>query len=315
MDAAAVYLGLDIAKAHLDLAEAGQATVTRYANDPAGIAALVTRVQARAPRLLVCEATGGYERAVVAALAAAGLPVVVVNPRQVRQFAQALGRLAKTDRLDAHVLAQFAARVQPAVRPLPDAQTRALQAWLERRRQLVAMRTAERQRLKQAAPELRPGLEQHLAYLREEVARVDRELDRLIAASPLWRVRERLLRSVPGVGPGLTRTLLAALPELGRLNRKEIAALVGVAPFNRDSGHLRGRRAIWGGRAGVRAVLYMATVAATRFNPAIRAFYQRLLAAGKPTKVALTACMRKLLVTLNSLLRTGTAWDPARAGA
>jgi transposase len=241
-------------------------------------------------------------------LAAAALAVVVANPRQVRDFAKATGQLAKTDHVDAQLLALFAERVQPTPRPLPDAALQHLEALMTRRRQLLDMVAAERNRLEHAAGPIRRDIRQHLRWLERRVAAVDRDLDDTIQKSPVWRTKEDLLRTAPGVGPVVSRTLLVQLPELGQLNRKQIAALVGVAPFARDSGTLRGRRAVWGGRASVRTVLYMGTLVAARCNPAIRGFYGRLVAAGKPKTVALIACMRKLLTILNAMVRTNTAW-------
>jgi len=244
-----------------------------------------------------------------------GLPIVVINPRQARDFARATGRLAKTDALDAAVLAHFAEAIRPTPRPLPDETAQQLAALVARRRQLVEMRTAENNRLHGTAPNLRPRINRHIAWLDQELETINQDLETMIQSSPLWRAKEELLRSVPGVGPTVARTLVAELPELGHLNRKEIAALVGVAPLNRDSGTLRGRRAIWGGRASVRLVLYMAALVASRRNPVIKAFYDRLLAAGKTPKVALVACMRKLLTILNTMLNHGTSWNPARVSA
>jgi transposase len=259
----------------------------------------------------VLEATGGFEHAVVAALAAAGLPVVVANPRQVRDFARATGQLAKTDAIDAQVLALFAERVRPEPRRLPDEAAQALDALLTRRRQLLDMLVAEKNRLGFARPVVRRGITQHIRWLERRLGDVDHELGQMIEHSPVWRATDDLLRSVPGVGPVLSRTLLGELPELGQLNRKQIAALVGVAPLARDSGTLRGKRVVWGGRAPIRTVLYMSTLAAARCNPVIRAFYLHLRAAGKPAKVALTACMRKLLVILNAMVRANTHWQQA----
>jgi len=284
------------------------------ANDGAGIQTLVQRVRGHAPTLIVLEATGGYERAAVAALAAAQLPVVVA-PRQVRDFARATGQLAKTDRIDAAILALFAERVRPAPRALPDDAAQALDALLTRRRQVLEMLIAERNRLEHAVPAVRRGITQHIRWLERQLADVDRDLDDTIQASPVWRAKEDLLRSTPGVGPILSRTLIGELPELGTLPRKQIAALVGVAPLARDSGTLKHKRLVWGGRAPVRAALFMAALVGTRCNPVLRAFYRRLLAAGKPKKVALTACMRKLLTILNAMMRTNTTWrhvDPSR---
>jgi transposase len=263
--------------------------------------------------LIILEATGGYEAVVVAKLAAAALPVVVVNPRQVRDFAKSLGRLAKTDAIDARVLALFGERVRPAVRSLKDEQTRALEGLLARRRQLLEMIVAEQNRLIHAQGDVRKSIEQTITFLKKQLQRLDRDLDDSIHASPVWREKEALYRGVPGVGPQMTATLLACLPELGQLNRRQISALVGVAPFNRDSGTLRGRRTIYGGRATVRGALYMATLVATRHNPVIRAFYQHLLAQHKPKKLALVACMRKLLVILNTMAKTHEPWRAAQS--
>jgi transposase len=307
-----MFIGIDVAKAQLEFACQPSAETGTVPNDDGGIRELVARCQALAPTLLVLEATGGYEAAVVAALATAGLPVVVANPRQVRDFAKATGRLAKTDALDAQVLALFAERVRPAPRPLPDDAVQALDARLTRRRQLIEMLTAERNRLLVARPAVRRDLQQHIRFLERRLREADDDLHTAVKASPLWRVKDDLLQSVPGVGRVVSLTLLAELPELGRLSHKEIAALVGVAPLNRDSGTLRGKRLVYGGRAPVRAALYMAALVASKCNPVIRAFYQRLRAAGKPAKVALTACMRKLLIILNAIARSGTPWRPER---
>jgi transposase len=308
MAEAAVVVGIDVSKARLDVACSDGADAWSVENTAAGVSALVPRLQALRPALVVLEATGGYERAAVASLAAVGLPVVVANPRQIRAFARAVGQLAKTDRLDAAMLARFGAQVRPAPRPLPDAQAQELDALLTRRRQLLDMLTAEKNRVAAAPPSVRQGITQHIRWLERQLADVDGELGALIEASPLWRAHDDLLQSVPGVGPVLSRTLLGELPELGRLTHKQIAALVGVAPMARDSGTWRGRRAVTGGRAPVRTALYMAAVTAAHHNPVIRVFYRRLRAAGKPAKVALTACMRKLLTILNAMMRTGTHW-------
>jgi transposase len=307
------FIGIDVAKAQLEFAVRPSGETGTVPNDDAGIRALVSQCQELAPTLLVLEATGGYEAAIVAALAAVALPVVVANPRQVRDFAKATGQLAKTDALDAQVLALFAERVQPAPRPLPDETVQALDALLTRRRQLLGMLTAERNRLLVAAPAVRRDLQQHIRFLERRVREADGELQAAVKASPAWRVRDDLLQSVPGVGRVVSLTLLAELPELGRLSHKEIAALVGVAPLARDSGTLRGKRLVYGGRAPVRAALYMAALVASRRNAVIRGFYQRLRTAGKPAKVALTACMRKLLTILNAMARSGTPWQPERA--
>ena len=301
------YVGIDVSKAQLDVATS-DGTRRTVPNTAAGITALVAELTTQAPALIVLEATGVYHQAVTAALVLAELVVAVVNPRQVRDFARSQGQHAKTDRLDAALLARFAARVQPVPRPLPATETQELAALVDRRRQLVEMLVAEKNRRAIARPSVRPSVEAHIAYLTQALADADADLDAWIAASPVWRAQETLLRSVPGVGPQLARTLLALLPELGQLSRRQIAALVGVAPFAQESGRWRGQRRCWGGRAPVRAVLYMATVSATRWNPVLRALYQRLRAAGKPAKLALTACMRRLLCTLNAMLKTKQPW-------
>jgi transposase len=313
---APVTVGIDVAKARLDVAVRPSGDPWQAPNDEAGVAALAARLVALAPALVVLEATGGLERLAAAELAAAGLPVAVVNPRQVRDFARAVGQLAKTDALDAALLARFGEAVRPAPRPLPDAAQQELAALLARRRQVVAMRTAERQRLGPARPAGRERLRAHVRWLERELAALDDDLGGALRASPVWRAKEDLLRSVPGVGPVVALTLLAELPELGALDRKRIAALVGVAPGARDSGARRGQRLVWGGRGRVRAALYRAALTATRHNPALRAFYRRLLRAGKAKKVALTACRHKLLLILNAIVQTGTPWrPPAPAGA
>ncbi len=313
MGTQSVYVGIDVAKATLDVAVHPTPDRWTLAYTEREVAGLVPRLAALAPALVVLEATGGLEEPLVGALAAAGLPVVVVNPRQVRDFAKATGRLAKTDALDATVLAHFAATVRPTPRPLPDAATQSLAALVTRRRQLVEMLTAERNRLGSAPRALRAEIQAHITWLKRRLGRLDTDLGQAIRTSPAWRVQDDLLQSVPGVGPVLATTLLASLPELGTLNRRAIAALVGVAPLNRDSGTFRGRRRVWGGRAAVRAVLYMGTLVAVRHNPVLRAFYQRLRGAGKLPKVALTACMRKLLTILNAMLKHQQRWNPSHA--
>jgi transposase len=310
MSAPQCFVGIDVAKAQLDIAVRPTGDRWTVPNDEAGIASLVAQLQAVPPTLIVLEATGGYQRAVVAALAAAGLPVVVTNPRQTRDFAKATGQLAKTDALDARALAHFADAVRPTPRPVPDAQTAALRALLTRRRQLVAMRTAESNRLSTAPAAVQADIAAHLAWLDQRLATLDNDLDTTLRASPVWRERETLYRSVPGIGPVSARTLLLDLPELGTLSRQRIAALAGVAPFNCDSGTMRGHRTIWGGRAPLRATLYMATLVAVRHNPVLKAFYDRLLVAGKAKKVALTACIRKLLTILNAMVKHQTPWQP-----
>ncbi len=308
--AASRFVGIDVSKATLDVALRPGGEPWRCANDEAGIAELVGRLRPLEPQLVVLEATGGLERLVVAALALAGLPVAVVNPRQVRDFAKATGRLAKTDALDAGVLAHFAEAIRPEPRPLPDMQSQALAALVERRRQVVGMLTAEKNRFQQALPAVRPQVAAHIAWLEQALAELDGELDQTLRASPLWRERDQLLRSVPGVGPTVSLTLLAHLPELGQGSVKHLATLVGLAPLNRDSGAWRGSRAIWGGRAHVRAALYLAALVGVRHNPILRAFYEQLVARGKPKKVALTACMHKLLTILHAVLRDRTPWQP-----
>jgi len=307
----AVSVGIDVSKATFVVGVTP--TGERWTSDTSSSAidALVTRLQRLTPTVIVVEATGGYERALVAACAAAGLPVAIVNPRQVRAFAQALGYTAKTDDIDADVLAAFGARVQPTPRALADAATQALAALVARRRQLIEMIGMERQRLEQAPPtgRITRDLRNHIRWLERRVSDVDDEIGTAIQTSPIWRVHEDLLRSVPGVGPITARTLLAELPELGTLDRRAIAALVGVAPFNCDSGQHRGHRHIWGGRASVRTALYMAAVSAARHNPTLATFYRRLRTAGKPAKVALVATMRKLITILNAMLKHQARWN------
>jgi transposase len=305
--------GIDVAKAELVVATRPSGERWTVANDETGIRQLVERLRPREPELIVLEATGGYELLCVAALAAAGLPVVVVNPRQVRDFAKATGQLAKTDRLDADLLALFAERVHPQVRPLPDAEAHALDALLTRRRQLLEMLQAERNRLGQVfnrGQQVTKSLTAHIAFLERALKTTDTDLGDHVRRSPAWREKDELLQSVPGIGRVVSFTLLAELPELGRLSRRQIAKLVGVAPLSRDSGTLRGRRFVHGGRASVRAALYMGALVASRRNVVIRTFYQRLLRVGKPKKLALVACMRKLLTILNTMVRTQRPWCP-----
>lgn len=321
MTTPSTFVGIDVSKARLDVAvrtgEQPQRVpdLAQVAHDAAGIARLVRALTALAPTLIVLEATGGLQSAVVAALGLAELPVAVVNPRQVRRFAEAVGQLAKTDRLDAAGLALFAERVRPTPRPLPSDAQQELDAVLLRRRQLIEMRAAEQVRYGQATRrDVRASLTAHIAFLSAQLDEVDGLLDTLVQASPLWQAQADLLASVPGVGRVTARTLLAELPELGTLSRHAVAALAGVAPFARESGTWRGPRAIRGGRAVVRTALYMATLAATRWNPVICAHYQRLRAAGKPAKVALVACMRKLLTILNAMLKTQQPWCASHVG-
>lgn len=305
-----LFIGLDVSKDHLDLGQWPDPRTWQVPNTTAGIVALTEQLRALAPACIVLEASGGYEQEAAATLASAGLPVVVVNPRQVRDFAKAIGQLAKTDRLDALLLARFAEAVRPAIRPLPDAAAEELRALSVRRSQVLQMITAEKNRLKTAGPAVRSHIKAHLTWLEGQRDELDHDLRRRLQESPIWREQEELLRTVKGIGPVASLTLLATLPELGRLSHKEIAALAGLAPLARDSGTLRGKRTIWGGRARVRQALYMAAVCAARHNPIIRAFYERLVAMGKPKKVALTACMHKLLTICNAILRTKTAWHP-----
>jgi transposase len=304
-----MFVGIDVSKDHLDVHVRPSDDAFGVMHDAEGITALVERLRAAQPELIVLEATGGLQTRVAATLAAAGLPTAVVNPRQVRDFARAIGRLAKTDALDAEAIARFAEAVKPEPRPLSDEEGQALQALVARRRQLVEMRVAEKNRRQQTKDaQLRKGLDAHLEWLAQAIADLDKDIDDHIKGSPLWRAKEDLLVSVPGVGTTIARALIADLPELGTLSRRRIAALVGVAPFNRDSGKMRGRRSVYGGRASVRSSLFMATITAVRWNPAIRDAYQRLVEAGKPKMTAIVACMRKLLVILNAIMRDRTVW-------
>jgi transposase len=307
------YVGIDVALNKLDVSSRPGGESWSMDNTDTGVSQLTAVMVEHQPKLIVLEATGGLETLAASSLMAAGLAVAVVNPRQVRDFAKSTGRLAKTDALDAQVIAHFGEAVQPTPRPLPDEQTQRLVALLTRRRQLVEMLTAERNRLRSTRAELKVSVQAHIAWLEAQVEHLDQELDQTVKDSPSWRAKEDLLRSAPGVGPIVARTLMAELPELGKLNRKEIAALVGLAPFNDDSGRRRGRRAIWGGRAAVRSVLYMGTLAAIRFNPVIAAFHARLTQKGKVAKVVITACMHKLLVILNAMVRDGSYWQPEKA--
>jgi transposase len=305
---AETFIGIDVSKARLDIAVHEPAASWQVENTEDGIARLRQRLQELQPNLIVLEATGGFELRLVAELAAAHLPVVVTNPRRVRNFARATGKLAKTDKLDAHMLAHFAAALRPEPRLLPSADAEQLTALLTRRRQIVDMLTVEKNRLHSVRPTMRADVEEHVTWLCEKLAKLDAELDQFVQGSPLWRAKDELLQSTPGIGRVTASTMVALLPELGTLNRQEIAALVGLAPVNKDSGTKRGKRRIFGGRAPVRSVLYMAALSASKHNPVIKKFYQHLLAQGKEKKVALTACMRKLLVILNAMLRTQQPW-------
>lgn len=309
------FVGIDVSKDSLDVAVRPDEERWQTPNREQAFFQLIFRLQALAPTLVIVEATGGLERAVVAALAEDGLPVALINPRQAREFARATGRLAKTDKIDADDLAFFGEAIRPEVRPLPEAAVQVLSALTARRQQLVKMLTAERNRLRTALAPARPSLREHIRWLEKERDKVEAELQRHIDRNLTLHNKFTLLCSMKGVGAATGYVLLSDLPELGRLNRKEIAALVGVAPFNRDSGRWRGKRTTWGGRASVRAALYMAALVASQHNPVIRSFYQRLIQAGKPKKVALTACMRKLLVILNAMVKNNTPWDPDYAKA
>jgi transposase len=306
-------VGIDVSRATLDVAVQPTAEQWQVSNDPSGLSHLVERLRQLTPERIVLEATGGYELAALASLASAGLPVVAVNPRQVRDFARSTGRLAKTDRLDAQVLAHFAAVIRPSLRPLPDTATRELSALLARRRQLVEMRTVETNRLATAHEGVRSSIREVVHFLDKRIKELDRELHDRLRQSPVWRDKDNLLRSIPGVGPVLSATLLADVPELGTLGHKQLAALIGVAPLNRDSGTWRGQRSVWGGRGHVRAVLYMATTRAVRCNAVLKALYERLLSLGKHRKVALVACMRKLLRICNAVVAHQLAWRTSPA--
>lgn len=308
------FVGVDVSKAALDVAIRPGGIVWQVGNDKAGICGLVRRLGRLEPACIVLEATGGYERAAARALFNAGLPVAVVNPSHPRSYARATGRLAKTDRIDAQVLSQFGEAVRPRLVTSDDSAREELRGLEARRQQLLEMVTAEENRLETAQPQVARGIRQHLGWLRKEVKQLDKEIEERMRSRPEWSMTEEILRSVPGVGPVLSAAIIAGLPELGGADRRQIAALVGVAPLNRDSGTLRGRRCVWGGRAPLRSVLYMATLAATRYNPVIGTFYRRLCAAGKPKKVALVACMRKLLTILNAMLRSRTAWQAYPTG-
>lgn len=303
-----IFVGIDISKAWLDVAVHEQTEVFRFSNDDPGILSLVQRLKKLKPVLIVLEPTGGFEMLVVAELTHAGLAAVVVNAKRVRDFARATGRLAKTDKLDAKVLAHFAAAVRPAVRNLKNAEEEQLTALLTRRRQVLDMLTVEKNRLVTVRAKMHADIAAHIHWLSTSLKTLDREIADFITGTPVWKAKDALLQSVPGVGPVTSATLLGLLPELGKLNRQEIAALVGVAPVNKDSGKKHGKRRVYGGRADVRSVLYMAALAAKKFNPVIKKFYERLIKQGKEKKVALTACMRKLLVILNAMMHTNQPW-------
>lgn len=302
------YVGIDVSKDILDVVAQPSQQVMKFGNNDMGISEAVSCLKKLTPTLVVMEATGGLEISLAAALGAAGIPVAVVNPRQVRDYARAKGKLAKTDTIDARIMADFANTIHPEPRPLSDAQTQELKDILKRRSQLNEMITAEKNRLSRARSPVSEHIKAHIAWLEQELDGMNSSLNRHIQGSPIWREKDNLLQSAPGVGPVLSSTLLAELPELGTLNRKKIAALVGVAPLNRDSGKFRGKRSVWGGRSKVRGALYMATLVATRCNPIIRCFYQRLTAYGKAKKAAITACMRKLLTILNAMVKHNVPW-------
>jgi transposase len=306
---AEIFVGIDVSKVWLDVAVHERETFFRVRNDEQDIAKLVTWVKSTEPVLVVLEATGGFEKMVTLELAYAGIPVVVTNPRRVRAFARSTGRLAKTDKLDARVLAHFGFAIRPEPRTLPGEDEERLTGLLTRRRQVVDMLTVEKNRLQTARVEMQADIEDHIRWLKAKLAKLDKEINQFVENIPAWKEKDTILQSVPGVGPVTSRTLLAMLPELGKLNRQQIAALVGVAPVNKDSGRKQGKRRVYGGRAAVRSVLYMAALSARKFNPVIRVFYDRLINQGKEKKVALTACMRKLLVILNAMLRKNQPWQ------
>lgn len=315
MDSPHKVAGIDVAKATLDVWFSATGQSVQFGNDDAGVSALLAQLQSVTVELVVMEATGGYETVAATAIAGAGLRLAVVNPRQVRDFAKAMGQLAKTDRIDARLIAQFGLAVEPQVTSLRDEDTQALSALLTRRTQLVAMRTQERNRLALSASTMRQHIKTHIDWLDQAIEALEVDLTATLRRSPAWKAKDDLLHSMKGIGPLTSGTLMSALPELGQLNRREIAALVGLAPFNRDSGRFKGQRTIWGGRARVRSVLYMAAITAIRCNPPIKRFYEHLIARGKPHKVALVACMRKMLTILNTMVKTNTPFNPTLAAA
>lgn len=313
MDDKLEVVGIDVSKARLDVCVLPDGSARSHANDEAGIVQLVGSLKQAKPGLVVMEATGGYETEAAMAISAAGIRLAVVNPRQVRDFAKASGFLAKTDAIDARVIAQFGVAIDPQVTAVRDEDAQELQAMMVRRGQLIAMRTQEKNRLALAFGTMRKPIKEHIAWLDRAIEGLDIDLTHKLRTSPAWKAKEDLLRSFKGIGPVNARTMLADLPELGSLNRKKIAALVGVAPFNCDSGTFRGQRHIWGGRARVRTALYMAAVTAIRTNPVIKTFYEHLTASGKPRKVVIVACMRKMLTILNAMAKTQTRWQPPAA--
>jgi transposase len=303
------FVGIDVSKNYCDVAVRPSGEKMRFANDDEGIDQVLQRFSGLTLELIVLEATGSYHRLLLSRLIAAGLPAIAINPRQARDFARAIGRLAKSDAIDADVLAEFGEKIRPEIRSIADESTQRLEALCTRRRQLVGMLAAEKNRLHSALSSMRPMIKKHIQWLEKEIEQLEKELDQQIRSNPAWREKDDLLRSCKGIGPTTSSMMLACLPELGTLDRRDIAALVGVAPFNRDTGKHRGRRHVQGGRPDVRCVLYMATLAAIRYNRAIRDFHQRLIAAGKFKKVAITACMRKLLTILNAMVRNNTPWN------
>lgn len=311
METQPVFVGIDVGKAQVDVARSDSDEVWTLGNDEKGLQELVGRLKTISPELVVMEATGGFEFPAAAAIAAADIQVVIANPRHCRDFAKSTGQLAKTDTIDARGLALFAERVKPQVRELPSEEARALEALVSRRRQVIDMITAEKNRLGFALKPVQKGIQKHIKWLERQLSNIDSDLDTTIRKSSIWAAKSDLLQTVPGVGPNLSRVLIAELPELGQLSHKQIAALVGVAPYSRDSGVFRGKRMIWGGRAPVRSALYLSIWSATKWNPPIRMFYERLRANGKPPKVAQVACMRKLLTMLNAMVRDGREWDPS----
>jgi len=303
------FVGIDVAKNSMEVTVDGGNESWNFPNDESGLEKLVKKMKKFSPCLIVLEATGGYESMVVALLQSKGFPLAVINPRQIRDFARSVGTLAKTDILDAKVIANFAAKIQPAPRILPTEAAKKLGDILVRRRQIVTMRTAEKNRLQQAAPSVMKRVKAHVTWLEKELSDINTELKQMIQDDPEWQEKDEIIQSVPGVGPNLSITLLVDFPELGILNRKQIAALGGVAPFNRDSGKMRGKRTIWGGRDIVRTATYMAAFSAIRCNPSLKSLFDRLIAVGKPRKVAMVACMRKLLCILNAMLKNRTTWN------
>jgi transposase len=302
------YAGIDVSKDILEVGVLPEKEVRQYSNDHEGMDKLVPWLKKLQVAIVVMEPTGGYEALAAAALSSKHVPVAIVNARQIRQYAKAIGKLAKTDRIDAVVMAEFAQTVKPEARKLRDEETKEIKMIVSRRRQIIDMITAEKNRLETASGYIEAEIREHIEWLRKNKEDLDKDLRKRIEDSPVWQVKDNLLQSIPGVGKVLSSTLLAELPELGKLNRRQVAALVGVAPYNRDSGLMRGKRTIWGGRAAVRQSLYMATLVATRFNPVIRSMYNRLVEKGKAKKVAIVACMRKLLIIMNAILKTEKPW-------